>query len=1104
MNKKEIEVSLILCGYNAEETMEKSLDSALAQKLKSLEILCVNDGSTDRTGEIYRKYAAKDPRVKVIDHPVNKGLLAARQTGVNQASGKYIMFLDLDDELKPEACEELSREMDKTGYDIIQFDCELVFPSEEERQAREKTMRDFFAIKREKPLESANDIMNSCFMKGEFTWNVWSKIYRTELARKVYSYVPEKPKVVMAEDTFAFFVAASLAKSLGFVQKKYYFYSVGAGVSGKNNDPKYEERSVEVYTALIKPFADKKSTSLGQQVSDKLGKHFRFCLGCRLQQAGMLNPFKEVVEREIRTFGSDMASLTFAENWDQLGMHPLKIVFLGLGGGFPSKLPQTIRRIGVILPDRDLSKTQLELIGSLRTAGYAVQIFAKNDAVQAAGGQIPADCPVKQLPEDNENLKNFFDDPAVFKDCDAFILPYEANPDYDLNAYLMFRLRFAGGKLVFAWLDKELAQLNCHDKITLSAADCVLTGRPETAPLFGKPGILRANEPQSAQLKKIFQAFESKDGKASAEVSQARALMQKTALDSLTALGYVGFGGNQPLDPNEVQRRIAAAGYPTLVHDYILMRESGYFDDEFYRKQFPGTRIDDPILHYCKVGRDSLAAPSAIFSPLQYCLSNPDLYVVRMKMNLITHYLEHGILEGRKIISPIYTSIRDSGYFDEERYRKEYGTELNSLDPLAHYILEGWKKGYLPSERFVDKYYCEIYFEFVGADFNPLYHYVRWGRKEGRCPFPLKPRVESYFPEGFDTQAFWQRKGKYLIVSHQLDFTGVPILCKMIASIFSDEKSVAVMSPMDGPLRKACLDAGIPVLVDSDFYIHKERASYYREKGFGVCLFNTLGVINPYLRTASIIPSILWIHDNLPKSYLPPVIQRQIEFAPTVFATSKTTVSVVREYNPGVRYLPYPVKDAGKHHKEKTPAKIRFGVFGVYNERKGQDLAIEAFKDLPEKLKEKAELLLIGNPSLAEYAEKIEAMAAGEKNIHFVPATKDTAAYHQLYENLEVQLCPSRTDPMPLVVFDGMMHGCVEILADTVGQSEFIRNGENGYVFPAEDVESLRECMAAVIEKPECFVKMSQASRQTFLDQFEFSKSAAVIRKVLDEVKTYL
>jgi glycosyltransferase involved in cell wall biosynthesis len=73
-----------------------------------------------------------------------------------------------------------------------------------------------------------------------------------------------------------------------------------------------------------------------------------------------------------------------------------------------------------------------------------------------------------------------------------------------------------------------------------------------------------------------------------------------------------------------------------------------------------------------------------------------------------------------------------------------------------------------------------------------------------------------------------------------------------------------------------------------------------------------------------------------------------------------------------------------------------------------------------------------------------------------------------------------------------------------VGQQEFIKPGENGYVFPAEDVEALSACMEEILEAPEKFPQLSRNSRQTFLDNFELNKASGAIRKVFDDVKKYL
>lgn len=1098
--KNDPQVSLILCGYNAAATMASALESASAQTLEQLEILCVNDGSTDATSEIFLSYAEKDPRIEVIDHPVNKGLLAARQTGVEHASGKYVMFLDLDDALRPEACEELARMMDESGCDLIQFEAEMVYPSEEERLAREKIDSGFFAAKREKTLCGSDDIVGSCFLEREFPWNVWSKIWKTELARRVYSHVPQDMKVVMAEDAFAFFLAASMAEKLAFSKKKYYLYSIGTGVSG-NTDLRKSETSLKVYSALIEPYAAGHPSEAVRRASEALGRFFRSCVGYKLRSVDTIESCRTIAEREIRDLGETQAALTFVENWDMIGMHPMKPAFLGCCAGIPSRPAAKIRKLGVICTGMEIAPSLRELVGTLREEGFETRLYVRNGF--RANGKDAADRRIDVLPEKYEELDAFLRSAAFRKENDGCILSFGPNSDRDLTAFLLFDLRFVLSRIVFAFREREMERLNCHDRIFMSASDCVLSGSADSAPLFGELGVSAGHGEKGRRLREIVSAFEPDGpGEAAAALRAARERMRTTALEALAALGYAGFGRTDGLTREFLEKMLAAAGRPCSVDEYYLMRVSGFFDDEYYRGQFPGCAIEDTILHFCKVGSFQLAAPSAVFDLKQYCAANPDLYPVRM--NLVVHYLCRGIGEGRKFTFPFADRIRNSGYFDEARYRAEHGDELGTWDPLYHYLLIGWKKGYLPSELFVDRYYADCYLGFEGDTLNPLYYYVRWGKSEGRCPFPLRPRFEEHFPEGYDTEAFWLRKGKYLIVVHQLDLTGVPILAKMVAEIFAGEQCAGIISPMDGPLRDACLKAGIPVLIDSDFYVHRARAAFYREKGFGVCLFNTLGLIKPFLRTAAVIPSVLWVHDNIPRSFLSEGIQRRIAYAPTVFATSRTTLEMVREYNPAVRYLPYPVRDMCGRHKTAVPERIRFGVFGVYCDRKGQDLAIEAFRKLPAGAKSKAELWLIGNATAPEFAEKIGAMAAGEEHIRFVPAQKDSDAYHRLYESLEVQICPSRTDPMPLVVFDGMMHGCPEILSDTVGQSEFIRNGENGYVFPAEDVTALRDCMARIIENAERFPELSRASRRTFLDNFEFDRAAQVIRGVLDEVKRYL
>ena len=92
-------ISVIVPVYNVEPYLKRCLDSIINQSLNEIEILIIDDGSTDKSGEICDEYAKLDNRIRVI-HQENGGLSRARNVGLDQAQGKYIMFVDSDDLLK--------------------------------------------------------------------------------------------------------------------------------------------------------------------------------------------------------------------------------------------------------------------------------------------------------------------------------------------------------------------------------------------------------------------------------------------------------------------------------------------------------------------------------------------------------------------------------------------------------------------------------------------------------------------------------------------------------------------------------------------------------------------------------------------------------------------------------------------------------------------------------------------------------------------------------------------------------------------------------------------------------------------------------------------
>ncbi len=115
--------SIILPIHNAEDFINKSLDSIINQSFHDFEVICVNDGSTDSSLQILSTY--NDPRIRVISQP-NQGLSAARNTGLEIATGKYILFLDADDWLNFNTCQILyEKTLAEQNADIILFSFKL-------------------------------------------------------------------------------------------------------------------------------------------------------------------------------------------------------------------------------------------------------------------------------------------------------------------------------------------------------------------------------------------------------------------------------------------------------------------------------------------------------------------------------------------------------------------------------------------------------------------------------------------------------------------------------------------------------------------------------------------------------------------------------------------------------------------------------------------------------------------------------------------------------------------------------------------------------------------------------------------------------------------
>ncbi len=123
------QVSVIIPVYNVEKYLSRCLDSLLAQTFTDFEVICVNDGSTDGSGQVLQTYAEKDARIKIITQE-NRGVSAARNVGLRAVDAPYVCFVDADDYAHPEMLSCLIEVMEKVKADIA--NCLIVKTSAEE------------------------------------------------------------------------------------------------------------------------------------------------------------------------------------------------------------------------------------------------------------------------------------------------------------------------------------------------------------------------------------------------------------------------------------------------------------------------------------------------------------------------------------------------------------------------------------------------------------------------------------------------------------------------------------------------------------------------------------------------------------------------------------------------------------------------------------------------------------------------------------------------------------------------------------------------------------------------------------------------------------
>ena len=229
-----IRVSVIVPVYNAERYLERCVDSIFAQSFTDYELILVDDGSTDGSGKMCDDYARSNPQVRVF-HQANQGVSAARQKGLDAASGEYVIFADPDDWVEPTMLEELILKAENDNADVVI--CDFMVNNE---------LEEHYQIQSPRYLE-AQSILRQLLL-GELHGSTCNKLYRLKTLKGRNIHFPKN--VDYCEDLwFNCEIMVNCKPRVAYMKNAFYHYDTFT--NGNSLSRKVKRKTLEDYKSFV-------------------------------------------------------------------------------------------------------------------------------------------------------------------------------------------------------------------------------------------------------------------------------------------------------------------------------------------------------------------------------------------------------------------------------------------------------------------------------------------------------------------------------------------------------------------------------------------------------------------------------------------------------------------------------------------------------------------------------------------------------------------------------------------------------------------------------------------------------------------------------------
>jgi glycosyltransferase involved in cell wall biosynthesis len=354
---------------------------------------------------------------------------------------------------------------------------------------------------------------------------------------------------------------------------------------------------------------------------------------------------------------------------------------------------------------------------------------------------------------------------------------------------------------------------------------------------------------------------------------------------------------------------------------------------------------------------------------------------------------------------------------------------------------------------------------------------------------------------GHNNSVVQESSGDLLFVSHDLSFSGAPMMF-LYAALAAQREGffVVLMSPEDGPLREKFEAAGIPIIVDP--LVKKGHESFERlARHFDCVIANTIfGAPIVHGAQKAGVPVLWWLHETLAGAHFlreDPKLRSALPLADVVLAPSEWAAIIYRPFRDRpVECLRNAIPDLSadtrgqlSHTKRETDP-LEFLLLGTIEQRKGQDVLLDAIATLPAELRSAAKFRIIGRVHDKEFGQKVAALAQDLPNVEITGPVGHGKAVDAI-RRADVLVCASRDEAMPVTIMEAMSLGKA-IVSTAVGEiPEIVREGENGLVVRPEAPAELERALRSVISDRALLQRLARAARVTYEKQFSMERFGA-------------